>query len=319
MFLLVAAALAAPALETETIDAALGASPTLVHASGQWWLYACSGNAVHLWTSTDARSWTDEGVALSPGDDIDAGGTCPASVLANAGIDGHDWGMWYQASGTDGVQRIALAVSDDGRTWTRAGVAYDCGGGACGSPVAMRVGKYHLWVHTEGNDEEGIRFRVHKSEDGTTWSGGIPFTFPAGETEVDLAYKGGGYRVLASGPEGTVLYEGPEIEDPLTTVARVDGCAEASVALARDPDGIIDNTADFLGIATGENPALLTALGTEEAEPCDTGEGQDSDDPDDTGDGGDGGDGDCEGCGGSAAGLPALLLWGRRRRGERRS
>ncbi len=304
MFLLVAAALAAPTLLTEALGADLGDSPSLVHAQGQWWLYACEGGSVTLHTSADARTWTDAGVAYAPSTVNDSEGACPASVLADAGIDGHDWGMWYAATADDGTQTIMLATSDDGRAWSPWGVAWACGKNPCGAPVAMRVGKYHLWVHTEADDNGGTRLRVHKSEDGTTWSSGLPFVLPGGETEIDIAYMGGGYRVLASNGAGAVLYEGVEIEGEMTEVARLDNCQPGGVALARDPDGIVDNTADFLGLVTGPSPVLLTGVSETESLPCAV----------DTWDSGiGGGEEGCGGCGGSALLWPLVLI-GRRER-----
>ncbi len=325
--LLASLALGAPLLQSLPIGTDLGTSPTLVHARGGWWAYGCVDGSVHLWESADARTWVAKGAVLVPSTTIDAAGTCPASVLADAGIDGHDWGMWYAAIDADGQERIGLAVSDDGRAWTPRGTAYDCGGGACGSPVAMRVGKYHIWIHTEA-DGDDVRLRVHHSEDGTTWSTGIPFRLPGGETEIDIAFYEGGYRVLAAGDGGVTLYEGDEVEGRLSTAARLDGCfAATGVALARDPDGITDATGSFIGLTTGDDTRLLLYELDEEAASCD-------DDTGDTGvapcttpdcDPGDTGTAGCPGCASHGAGVPlagagaATLLARLARRGRQRS
>lgn len=321
---LVAPAFALPALVTEPMSTNLGASPTLVRARGAWWAYGCDDSGLRLWTSADARAWASEGPVLAPGDDVDAAGACPASVLANAGIDGHDWGAWYAAVDATGQERVALAVSDDGRSWTKLGAAYDCGGGACGSPVAMRVGRYHIWVHTE-DGAEGEQLRVHHSEDGTTWSTGIAFRLPDDQTELDIAFFEGGYRVLAAGGGTVTLYEGDEVEGELRAVASLGDCFDVDgVALARDPDGIFDSTADFIGVVTGAEPRLLLGVGETDDTPCDFDPGDsdgsscddDCDGKDDAGDV----DGGCPGCAGGggplrglgAAGWGLLAALGRR-------
>ena len=83
--------------------------------------------------------------------------------------------MWYV--GYDGKnRRIHYAVSTDGVSWTKKGVAVDPGRrgqpdalGACSPVVVRRSGKYELWYQGEGSGTQAFRVMRATSADGKTW------------------------------------------------------------------------------------------------------------------------------------------------------
>ena len=84
--------------------------------SGIWSIMRTTGS-----TGGPPPSYTGAAQALAAGPEpYDAGGARHPVILEG----GATWYLWYQARGSDGVDRIALAISTDGgATWTKEGLA----------------------------------------------------------------------------------------------------------------------------------------------------------------------------------------------------
>ena len=84
--------------------------------------------------------------------------------------DGGRFRMWYGGQGRDGHDRISLAESADGTTWTRKGVVLeDATANHVNDPSVVKVGdKYHMWYTRAGKDVVD-RIDLAVSADGVRW------------------------------------------------------------------------------------------------------------------------------------------------------
>jgi len=85
------------------------------------------------------------------------------------------YAMWYQALGLDGHQRIMKAVSGDGISWTRAGLAIDYGEASAEVGVQYPFvmvdssGLFHMW-YAGYNGLKNTRILHATSVDGNVWT-----------------------------------------------------------------------------------------------------------------------------------------------------
>ncbi len=78
--------------------------------------------------------------------------------------------MWYGGQGTDGHDRIHLAESADGRTWTKMGVVLDRGtANHVNDPSVVRVGDIWWMFHTVAETAEQDEIAAATSSDGVVW------------------------------------------------------------------------------------------------------------------------------------------------------
>ena len=101
-------------------------------------------------SSTDGFRWEKEGICLAPEvDGLDAAGCARCAVVKDADFDGENWTectsvtMYYEGvSKEDNKHRIMKATSEDGKTFTKEGVAFDIG--SVGAWDAEGVGAPHV-------------------------------------------------------------------------------------------------------------------------------------------------------------------------------
>lgn len=105
--------------------------PDILYVDGEYWAYyICyrtntGKGGVGLATSTDGFNWTDKGCVIQPDEDYDMNGAYFAGVWRDT--DGKFY-IAYECKGGENteygtLENIAVAVSDDGITWDKQGVA----------------------------------------------------------------------------------------------------------------------------------------------------------------------------------------------------
>ena len=86
-------------------------------------------------------------------------------------VEGGTWRMWYGGQGGDGHDRIHLAESSDGLTWTKRGVVLDNGASNhVNDPSVVKVAGVYWMFYTDA--AVGITDRIHAatSSDGVLWT-----------------------------------------------------------------------------------------------------------------------------------------------------
>lgn len=110
-----------PVLVAEDPAAAPIGAPSVVQLDGTWLLYTARGRSIALATSTDGRTFEDQGVVLGPGEETswDAGGVGdPEAVVVPSPLGGHRVRLYYTGwSANEEPERgVGVAVSFDGLT-----------------------------------------------------------------------------------------------------------------------------------------------------------------------------------------------------------
>jgi predicted GH43/DUF377 family glycosyl hydrolase len=128
--------------------------------------YAC---AIGYATSSDGRTWTKQGIVLSPSLPAESQSVKYPEVRKVR----NTYRMWY--NGFDGVtDRILEADSPDGQNWTKNGVVLDVGpAGSADShwvayPRVVFDGTYHMWYTAVPESPSSIFLAT--SADGLTWN-----------------------------------------------------------------------------------------------------------------------------------------------------
>lgn len=168
-------------LGTEAVQAWDGrgtSHPAVVHRDGTYHLWYLgegdAGRAIGYARSTDGVLWES-----FPGNPVVTDGTgqaWDAELISHPHVvwDGTRYRMWY--SGYDGVlQRIGLALSGDGVTWQKHGVAVlspgDAGawdGAGVSGPCVLSTGSGYTMFYA-GYDGQHLRIGRATSRDGVTW------------------------------------------------------------------------------------------------------------------------------------------------------
>lgn len=85
-------------------------------------------------------------------------------------FDGTRWRLWYGGQGRDGHDRIHLAESADGITWTKRGVSIDCGSANhVNDPSVVHVGNLWWMFYTVAQSGMEDQIAAAVSPDGRTW------------------------------------------------------------------------------------------------------------------------------------------------------
>ena len=199
--------------------------PRAIWDGRQWTMYDCglitnpdgyNSDAIYRSTSTDGVHWSGAAAVLSVGPEgsWDDRHVCDPSVLAGVNVGGFEWAMWYTGVGdrgadTIGPNAIGLALSHDGITWQKQGVAVDCNAGTdvygCLQPSVVQVGSTFYMSHSEilcGDDSCRLN-RVETSTDGKTWQKGDTFSLPQAVVGPDLMYGADGAWYAAAGGNST--------------------------------------------------------------------------------------------------------------------
>ncbi len=209
---------AAPALTPVSGRSVHGAdniyAPDVVRVSSSLCLmyYGAQGGDGHdqifLATSTDCANWVHW-------PDRDAPAPVVASGTSNHVNDpsvvqvGGTWYMYYTDAPTAEDDRIHLATSSDGFSWTKQGIVLDVGGGGTwdswkvGRPsVVVREGTF--WLYYDGNDGTARHVGLATSADGRTFAkhASNPLVFNAGAMDVEQV--AGTWLMLHEGHSGTL-------------------------------------------------------------------------------------------------------------------
>lgn len=197
------------ALNPVLTNAAVG---SVVLEGSTYRLYFERGAAVHLATSPDGKTWTED-----PGNPVftaqlpwEMGSISEPNVVRE--IDG-SYSMWYRGAFT-GSGQIGHATSPDGVTWDRADtpVLSPSAGwessGVFGPSVLFEPGRYRMWY--EGFDGGILRIGYAESSDGNTWNKSpmnpLPMGGPSGSWDIAVAHP----RVVRAGAGLQMLYVGCE-------------------------------------------------------------------------------------------------------------
>ncbi len=85
-------------------------------------------------------------------------------------IDAGRYRMWYGGQGKDGHDRIQLAESTDGQTWTRRGVVLDnAGANHVNDPSVVKAGDIYYLYYTRAQADVVDEIALATSKDGKTW------------------------------------------------------------------------------------------------------------------------------------------------------
>ncbi len=163
--------------------------------------------------SADGVQWTKKNDGPGPGGSVlplGAPGEIDAQQVGYVSVlkDGAQYKMWYSANDSQNFWRVALAVSSDGRTWTKVrgkgvtGAVLDLGptgsfDAACAyqpSVVKEREDLYRMWyrgcaVPASNGGPSGGTIGYAESHDGITW--------------VTIPQPGPGGAALGPGPAGS--------------------------------------------------------------------------------------------------------------------
>lgn len=154
--------------------------------------------------------------------------------------DGGLWRMWYGGQGKDGHDRIHLAESRDGDTWTKRGVVLDCGtANHVNDPTVARVGGDWWMFYTVAESGELDEIAAATSRDGMQWEKrGV--VIRRGEGNAWDSWKVGRPSVLHEGGVFRMWFDG----QPTREAAAVDGVAgrvkrySRAVGYAESRDGL---------------------------------------------------------------------------------
>lgn len=154
--------------------------------------------------------------------------------------DGDRWLMWYGGQGRDGHDRIHLAESPDGKSWTKRGVVLECGtANHVNDPSVVKIAGVWWMYYTVAETGEADEIAAATSPDGITWTKrGVVLARGAGDAWDSL--KVGRPSVLHEGGVFKMWYDG----QPTETAAAVDPVAASvkkagrAAGYAESPDGL---------------------------------------------------------------------------------
>lgn len=155
--------------------------------------------------------------------------------------DGLRWRMWYGGQGRDGHDRIHLAESTNGATWTKRGVVVDCGSANhVNDPSVVRVGELWWMFYTVAETGEWDEIAAATSPDGVVWETrgvvlkrGEGWGWDSGKVgRPSVRYEGGVFRLWYDGQPTAAA----AAANPLAGMIQREGRA---VGYAESPDGLV--------------------------------------------------------------------------------
>lgn len=242
-------------------------APSVLRDGNQWVMYHCgyhpgtNSDAIFRSTSSDGRNWSVRAtpvLTVSAPYAWDSGHVCDPTVLRNVPIDGtvRPWVMWYtgviKKDATDlrpGPNKIGLAVSNDGVTFSRLGPvnftnplsSSYCGGNAdvwgCGQPSVAFNGSTFTMSMNECLDSSCDTNRALTSTDGRWWTLGTTYQtqqLAAGPDVMRAGTTGGTWYIHGGGNSGcgTLPREYPRdlaSEEVVYTTASLSGQVNAAL------------------------------------------------------------------------------------------
>ncbi len=212
--------MANPVLTPTATDADQGAdniyAPDVLWYDGEWWMwYGGQGSdghdAIFVATSQDLLSWKKYPSASNPVPVVDHGGANHVNDPSVVYVGGTFY-MYYTEAPTGENDRIHLATSGDGLSWTKKGMVLDVGPAGSWEPdrvgrpaVLYEEGQFRMWYDGQ---IYGVARHVGyaTSADGYTWTkhAGNPVLLHQGAVDVDRV--GPWYVLLSESGSGTLLF-----------------------------------------------------------------------------------------------------------------
>jgi hypothetical protein len=150
--------------------------------------------------------------------------------------DGGRWLMWYGGQGRDGHDRIHLAESADGLTWTKRGVVLDCGtANHVNDPGVVRTDDGWWMFYTVAETTEMDEIAAATSSDGMKWEKrGVVLKRGEGRAwdslkvgRPSVLYEGGVFRLWYDGQPTDEAAAGGELAAAIKREGRAVGYAES--------------------------------------------------------------------------------------------